>query len=89
MLIALKTKDGEQSQLTYCTFEKNTQNNHVIKIIKQRVRIGKYSFCLQEIYGIEQKTEGEELETRRGSQRNNGRGASEEGWRKTGKQKSG
>ena len=63
MIIQIKTKCGEQTQLTYCTFEKNTQNNYVIKIIKQRVRVGKYNFCLQEIYGIEHKAEGEELET--------------------------
>ena len=63
IVIQLKTKDGSQTQLTYCTFEKNTQNNYVIKIIKQRVKIGKLNFCLQEVYGIEQKAPGEEPET--------------------------
>jgi len=63
MVIQVKTKDGSQSQLTYCTFEKNTQNNYVIKVIKQRVKIGKLNFCLQEVYGIEQKAPGEEAET--------------------------
>ena len=56
-------KDGTQTQLTYCTFDKNTQNNYVIKVIKQRVKIGKLNFCLQEVYGIEQKAPGEEPET--------------------------
>lgn len=63
IVIQVKTKDGSQSQLTYCTFEKNTQNNYVIKVIKQRVKIGKLNFCLQEVYGIEQKAPGEEAET--------------------------
>ena len=56
-------KDGTQTQLTYCMFDKNTQNNYIIKVIKQRVKIGKLNFCLQEVYGIEQKAPGEEPET--------------------------
>lgn len=63
VVIQLKTKCGRQTQLTYCTFEKNTQSNYVMKIIKQRVRVGRFNFSLQEIYGIEQKADGEELET--------------------------
>ena len=55
VVIQLKTKCGRQTQLTYCTFEKNTQSNYVMKIIKQRVRVGRFNFSLQEIYGIEQK----------------------------------
>ena len=34
-----------------------------IKALKQRIRIGRFAFCLQEIYGIEQKAEGEEPES--------------------------
>jgi len=65
VVIQLRTKSEPTEQIffTYCVFEKNSQDNWSLKAVKQRVRIGKFAFSLQEIYGIEKKTKGEELES--------------------------
>ena len=56
--------------MAYCLVEKFFSitryifsGSWTIKALKQRVRIGRFAFCLQEIYGIEQKAEEEEPES--------------------------
>lgn len=65
VVIQLRTKNAKTEQIfyTYCSFEKNSQDTWVLKPLKQRVRVGKFAFSLQEVYGIEKKAKGEELES--------------------------